>query len=221
MKNVQTIYPCIVVHAVVIVLSLGATSQAADLQDYEVDAKDSSVSFSVKHIVVSEVRGRFTKFSGTIKLDEANIPNSSVTFTVETASIDTDNEHRDDDLRGPMFLDAAKYPEMSFASRRIEGSGRDYVLVGNMNLHGVNHEIRVPFVYNGKVKDNMGKWRIGISATFSLNRQEWGINYNKILDNGGLVAGNEVTVQLDVVAMRHNGSESSATGATGSTKLHR
>jgi polyisoprenoid-binding protein YceI len=200
MKNATKIYLRALFHAVVFVVLVGATTHAAELQNYKVDSKDSSVSFSVKHIVVSEVRGRFKQFSGTIKFDEANLPNSSVAFTVETASVDTGNERRDSDLRGPMFLEVTKYPEMSFVSRRIERSGHDYVLIGNLNLHGTTREIRVPFVYNGKVKDTMGKLRIAFSATFTINRQEWGINYNKVLDNGGLVAGNEVTVQLDVVA---------------------
>jgi polyisoprenoid-binding protein YceI len=202
MKNARKIYSRIVVHAGVLILSLGAISHAADLQNYEVDPKDSSVSFSVKHIVVSEVRGRFKKFSGVMKFDEADLSRSSVAFTVETPTVDTDNEKRDNDLRGPMFLDVTKYPEMSFCSRRVERSGRGYVLVGNLNLHGASHEIRVPFIYNGKVRDNMGKLRIAFSATFTINRQEWGINYNKVLDNGGLVAGNQVKVQLDIVAAK-------------------
>jgi polyisoprenoid-binding protein YceI len=202
MKNARNSYSRVILHAAIVVFSLAAISQSAELQSYIVDPKDSSVSFSVKHIVVSEVRGRFKKFSGTIKFDEANLSKSSVAFTVETPTIDTDNEKRDNDLRGPMFLDVTKYPEMSFSSRKVERSGRDYVLAGNLNLHGVSREIRVPFVYNGKIKDNMGKLRIVFSATFTINRQEWGINYNKVLDNGGLVAGNDVTVQLDIVATK-------------------
>jgi polyisoprenoid-binding protein YceI len=162
--------------------------------------------FSVKHIVVSEVRGRFKRFSGTINFDEADLSKSSVAFAVETPTVDTNNEKRDNDLRGPMFLDVTKYPEMSFSSRHVERSGRDYVLAGNLNLHGVSREIRVPFVYNGKIKDNMGKLRIAFSATFIINRQQWGINYNKVLDNGGLVAGNEITVQLDIVAAKQEDS---------------
>jgi polyisoprenoid-binding protein YceI len=200
MKNSERFYSRVLVCAAIIIVSLGATTQAAQLQNYEVDPKDSSVSFSVKHIVVSEVHGRFKNFSGTIKFDEADLSHSSVDFKVDTASIDTDNERRDKDLRSPMFLDVAKYPEMSFSSQHVEKSGHDYTLVGNLTLHGVTHEVRVPFIYNGKVKDNMGKVRLGFSATFTINRQDWGINYNKVLDNGGLVAGNEVMVQLDIVA---------------------
>jgi polyisoprenoid-binding protein YceI len=203
-----------VIHLWVVLLWLGAVSRAAGPQTYEVDPKDSSVSFSVKHIVVSQVRGRFKKFSGTIKFDETNLANSSVAFTVETPSIDTDNERRDNDLRGPMFLDVTKFPEMSFASQRVEKKDREYLLVGNLSLHGVSREVRVPFVYNGSVKDNMGKSRIGFYATFTINRQDWGVSYNKVLDNGGLVAGNEVTVQLDVVAGKREDPTSRAGDAT-------
>jgi polyisoprenoid-binding protein YceI len=139
---------------------------------------------------------------------------SSVAFTVETPTVDTDNEKRDNDLRGPMFLDVIKYPEMSFFSQRVEKKDREYLLIGNLSLHGVSREIRVPFVYNGRVKDNMGKSRIGFSATFTINRQDWGISYNKVLDNGGLVAGNEVTVQLDVVAAKQEDPTPRAGNAT-------
>jgi polyisoprenoid-binding protein YceI len=202
MKNARKSYSGVVLHAAIVVFSLGAISQSAELQSYVVDPTDSSVSFSVKHIVVSEVRGRFKKFSGSIKFDDTDLSKSSVAFTVETPTVDTNNEKRDNDLRGPIFLDVTKYPEMSFSSKRVERSGRDYVLAGNLSLHGVSHEIRVPFVYNGKIKDNMGKLRVAFSSTFTINRQEWGINYNKVLDNGGLVAGNEVTVQMDVIAAK-------------------
>jgi polyisoprenoid-binding protein YceI len=207
-------YSRALVRVAVLVLFLGTIGRAVELQTYEVDPKDSSVSFSVKHIVVSEVRGRFKKFSGTIKFDEGNLPNSAVAFIVETASVDTDNERRDQDLRSPMFLDVANYPEMSFSSQRVEKSGADLVLVGNLSLHGVTHEVRVPFVYNGKIKDNMGRLRIGFSATFTINRQNWGINYNKVLDNGGMVAGNDVTVQLDIVAAKQEASSPHGPDAT-------
>jgi polyisoprenoid-binding protein YceI len=207
-------YSRALVRVAVLVLSLGTIGRAVELQTYDVDPKDSSVSFSVKHIVVSEVRGRFKKFSGTIKFDEGNLPNSAVAFTVETASVDTNNKRRDQDLRSPMFLDVAKYPEMSFSSQRVEKSGADFVLVGSLSLHGVTHEVRVPFVYNGKIKDNMGRLRIGFSATFTINRQNWGINYNKVLDNGGMVAGNDVTVQLDIVAAKQEASSPHGPDAT-------
>ena len=217
MKNATRLYSRVVVCTGIIAVSLSAPSHPAGLQNYEVDPKDSSVSFSVKHIVVSEVHGRFKNFSGTIKFDEADLSHSSVDFKVETSSIDTDNERRDKDLRSPMFLDVAKYPEMSFASQRVEKSGHDCVLVGNLTLHGVTHEVRVPFIYNGKVKDNMGKLRIGFSATFTINRQEWGITYNKVLDNGGLVAGNKVAVRLDIVAAKQNQSVAPALNTKGKT----
>src|SRR5947209_3085567 len=134
MKNARKSYSRVVVHAAVIVLSLTATSHAAEPQSYLVDPKDSSVSFSVKHMVISEVRGRFKKFSGTIMFDEADLSKSSVAFTVETPTVDTDNEKRDNDLRGPMFLDVAKYQEMSFSSQRVEKKDREYLLIGSLRL---------------------------------------------------------------------------------------
>jgi polyisoprenoid-binding protein YceI len=212
MKNAGKLYSLNFVHVAVAIFSLGSVSHAAQLQNYEVDARESSVSFSVKHIVVSEVHGRFKHFAAKLKFDETNLTNSSVTFTVETPSVDTDNERRDKDLRGPMFLDVTNYPQMSFVSHRVEKNGRDYALIGDLTLHGVTREIRVPFVYNGIVKDNMGKIRTGFSASFVINRQDWGISYNKVLDNGGLVAGNEVRVQLEIIAVKESDSASAATG---------
>lgn len=214
MKNTEKFHSLIFVHVAIAIFSLASVSHAAQLQNYEVDPKNSSVSFSVKHIVVSEVHGRFKNFAAKLKFDETNLTNSSVTFTVETPSVDTDNERRDNDLRGPMFLDVTKYPQMSFVSHRVETNGRDYALIGDLTLHGVTREIRVPFVYNGVVKDNLGKIRAGFSANFVINRQDWGINYNKVLDNGGLVAGNEVTVQLEIIAVKDTSSGSAATGGS-------
>jgi polyisoprenoid-binding protein YceI len=175
-------------------------AQAADT--YQIDQKDSSIGFSVRHMVINKVHGRFTDFSGTVSLDPDDLTKSSVNASIKTASITTDDEARDRDLRSNKFLEVEKYPVMTFTSRRVEKNGDSYSLVGDLNLHGVSKEIKIPFTYNGTVKNTMGKLAAGFNGKVTINRQEWGINYNKVLDNGGLVAGDDVDIELDIVAVK-------------------
>ncbi|MGE0405316.1 MAG: YceI family protein [Candidatus Korobacteraceae bacterium] len=175
-------------------------AHAADT--YHIDSGDSSIRFSVRHMVIHKVHGRFKEFSGTLLLDESDLTKSSVEVTIQTASINTEDGPRDKDLRSASFLEVEKYPKMSFASRRVEKNAEGYALVGDLSLHGVTKEVRIPFTFNGKVKNTMGKTVAGFDGRVTINRQEWGINYSKLLDNGGLVAGNEVEIELDVVAVK-------------------
>jgi polyisoprenoid-binding protein YceI len=169
---------------------------------YEIDPHHSTVAFAVKHMLINTVRGTFKQFMGVIQLDESDLTRSSVTVTIEGATIDTGFPRRDDDLRGPSFLDVAKFPEISFVSTRVEKHAENFILVGSLTMHGVAREVRIPFAYNGKATDQAGVTRIGMEGGLVINRQDWGISYNKVLDNGGLVAANEVQIQLDVEAKK-------------------
>jgi polyisoprenoid-binding protein YceI len=169
---------------------------------YQIDPGDSSVQFSVRHMVVNTVHGRFTGISGTLHFSEADLTKSSVQVSIKTASITTEDPKRDADLRSDKFLDVATYPEMTFTSSRVEKRDDGYVLVGNLGLHGVTKEVSIPFTYNGSVKNHEGQMVLGFKGSLTINRQDWGVNYNKVLDNGGLIAGNEVTIDLDVVAVQ-------------------
>lgn len=183
-----------------VTLVLGPPSRSQDT--YRIDPNQSTISFAVKHMVISTVHGKFTEYSGTILLNETDLTRSSVNITIKTASLTTEVTPRDNDLRSANFLDASKYPEMTFTSRRVEKQGDDYLLTGPLSMHGVTKEISIPFKYSGKIKDLMGNMRIAVEGSVTINRRDWGVSYSKVIDNGGLVAGNEVKIDLDIEAVK-------------------
>ena len=182
--------------------SLILVTSAWGADRYEIDPVHSEVGFSVKHLVINNVRGKFADFAGAILYDESDATKSSVNVTVKTASITTGNTLRDGDLKSANFFDVAKYPELTFQSKRVEKRGEGYVAVGTLNMHGTSKDISLPFAINGKIKDPWGNQRIGIEAGLTINRQDWGINYSKVTDSGGLVVGNDVKIELNVEAIK-------------------
>jgi polyisoprenoid-binding protein YceI len=170
-------------------------------ENYRIEPGQSAVNFSVKHMVLTTVHGKFTDFSGILDLEENDLTKSSVSVRITAASITTENTVRDEDLRSANFLDIEKYPEITFASHRIVKQNNGYLLFGDLNMHGVSREVSIPFTYNGRVKDFAGKMRVGFEGHVTINRKDWGINYSKVADNGGLVAANEVTIELDIEAV--------------------
>jgi polyisoprenoid-binding protein YceI len=186
----------------IVFLSLVCNPFARAQDVYRIDPNQSTIGFSVKHMLINTVHGRFTNYSGVILLNESDLTKSSANLKINTPSINTGITPRDNDLRGPNFLDVTKYPEIIFTSHRVERKVDGYVLVGELAIHGVSKEVTIPFKYNGKVKDLLGNTRIGVEGGLTINRQEWGISYNKVLDSGGLVAGNEVKIELDIEAVK-------------------
>ena len=186
--------------AVILGLLLAGTALSADR--YQIDPVHSSIAFSVRHMVINKVKGNFKEFSGTIYYDENDITQSSVEVTIKTASINTENPKRDAHLRSPDFFDAANYPEITFRSKRIVKEGDHYVAIGDLTMRGVTREIRIPFEITGKVTDPWGNTRFGVEASLTLNRHDYGISWSKTLDNGGLVVGNEVKIELNIEAVK-------------------
>lgn len=163
---------------------------------YVVDSTHTTVGFTVRHLVINKVRGKFNAFTGTIVYDEKDVTKSSLQGTIQASSIDTDHEKRDKHLRSPDFFDAAGHPEITFKSKRVEQDGDGLILVGDLTMRGTTKEIRIPFEITGKIKDPWGKMRIGFEATLRINRQAFGISYSKTMDNGGLIVGNRVNIEL-------------------------
>lgn len=189
-----------VVLALAWTLLLASPTRSADT--YVIDPVHSLAGFSVRHLMINNVQGRFNDFSGTILYDEKDITKSSVKVTINAASINTENADRDKDLRSPNFFDVANYPTLTFESKRIQKKGKSYLCIGTLTMHGVSKEVTLPFQILGKVKDPWGNTRLGVEASLTLNRQEYGIAYNKTLDNGGLIVGNEVKITLNVEAVK-------------------
>jgi polyisoprenoid-binding protein YceI len=180
-----------------VVLAMATGSMAAN---WEIDGAHSSVGFTVKHLVISKVTGKFDDFSGTIEFDGKSVKPGSVNVTVKTASIDTDNEKRDEHLRSADFFDAAKNPEMSFKSTKVvPGAGNKFKLVGDLTIKAVTKPVTFDCEFNGAV-DFMGTTKAGFSAQASINRQDFNITFSRVMETGGLVVSDEVEILLEIEA---------------------
>ena len=169
---------------------------AADVHD--IDASHSEVSFQVRHLV-TQVRGNFNDYEGTINLDPANLERSSVDFRIKAASIDTNNAERDKHLRAEDFFHTEKYPEITFKSKGIKKTGKDtYDVACTLTMRGVAKEVTLPVTYLGAVKDPWGNEKAGFATEITLNRKDYGINWNAALDNGGFVLSDEVKVSINL-----------------------
>ena len=192
-------YRALVVSALFSLLLASATF-ATD--KYELDPVHTRIGFTARHLMINNVSGRFTDFTGNILYDEQDVTKSSVAVKIQTASVSTENKMRDDDLRSANFFDIAKYPEITFQSSRIEKQGDGYTCVGTLTMHGVSKEITIPFTILGKVKDPWGNTRVGLEAELKVDRRDWGLTYSKTLDSGGLVVGNDIKIDLNVEAVK-------------------
>jgi len=180
-----------------------AASPILATETYVVDKGHSEASFQVRHLGISNVRGRFEDFEGTINIDRAKPEASSVEFTIKTASVNTDSEARDKDLRGEGFFESDKYPTISFKSTKVVPKGKDaYDVTGILTMHGVSKPITVPVAHMGFVKDPWGNEKAGFELNTTLNRKEYGLTWHKVLDNGGLVVGDEVKISINLEAVK-------------------
>jgi polyisoprenoid-binding protein YceI len=169
---------------------------------WHVDPTHSSVEFEVKHMMIATVRGRFKEFEGTIVAAQ-DIGESRVSGNVKAASIDTNDEARDAHLRSGDFLDVERYPEIRFESTGIEPlGGPRFRLVGNLTLKGVTREIEFDATVEGAERDPWGNDRVGIRVRGTLNRKDFGLSWQKVLESGGFLVGDEVNVLVDVSAVK-------------------
>ncbi|KAA3656958.1 MAG: polyisoprenoid-binding protein [Calditrichaeota bacterium] len=178
------------------IYTLASTSFAAE--NYKTDRAHSSVEFVVRHFMINKVRGEFKDFTATATYDAEDMSKWSVSATIQTASIDTENEKRDNHLRSPDFFDAENNAEITFTSKSITKNGDEYVAVGDFTMRGVTKEIQLPFTITGKITDPWGNERIGIESSLTINRQDYGVSWSKSMDNGGLVVSDEVKIELNM-----------------------
>lgn len=177
-----------------------ATSAAQAATTFAADRAHTSVGFSVRHMV-TQVRGSFGDFSMTIVKDDANPAASSVDFKIQATSVDTGNEMRDKHLRSDDFFAVEKFPEITFKSTKVEKvSDSDYQVTGEFTMRGVTKVMTLPVKFLGEIKGMDGKPVAGFSVTTTLNRKDFGVNWNKTLDSGGLLLADEVTVEINVEA---------------------
>ena len=177
---------------------------SAAVSTWAIDADHSSVQFKVKHLMVSNVKGNFNKFSGAVTIDDSDVTKSKVDVTIDAASIDTANAKRDEHLRSPDFLDVAKYPTLKFVSTKVANAGEGRLKVtGNLTIHGVTKEVVLDVEGpSPAVKDPWGNTKSGASATTKINRKDFGLTWNKALETGGMVVGEEVLITLEVELLK-------------------
>ena len=178
---------------------LGLTSFSALAEAWAIDASHSTVGFSVRHMMVSNVKGAFGKFTASVDGSPADPTTAKISATIEVASVDTRDAKRDEHLRAADFFDAAKFPQMTFTSTKVEKSSATTAKVaGNLTIRGVTKPVVLDVEYTAPVKNPWGKTVVGASATGKINRKDFGVNWSKNLDGGGLVVGDDVTIQLDL-----------------------
>ena len=165
---------------------------------YTIDQAHSNVSFKVRHLV-SKTAGQFNDFTGTIVADFADLDASSVAFTIQTASIDTENEDRDKHLRSEDFFDVGTYPEITFVSRKITKSGANtFAVTGTLTMHGVAKTVTLPVTFLGEGPSPWGGRVAGWEIETTLDRKDYGIVWNKALDTGGMILGDEVEITINL-----------------------
>jgi len=172
------------------------------LVKWDFDYAHSSIEFTVRHLLVSKVRGRFTKWSGNIEIDEQDLARSHFDVEIDVASVDTHEPQRDAHLRSGDFFETDKHPKMTFKSKRVEATAKDHLAItGDLTLRGTTREVVLDVERGGIVaKDPWGKRRAGFTATTSIHRKDFGVSFNQTLDQGGLALAEDVAVVIDIEA---------------------
>ena len=166
---------------------------------WKIDPAHSQIQFSIRHMMISNVRGRFENFTGVVEFDEQDLKRSSVDIQIEAASVNTREAQRDGHLKSPDFFNADKYPYLTFKSKRIEKTdvthGR---IVGDLTIRDVTKQVVLDVEYSGQAKSPWGTISAGFSATTKINRKDWGLTWNQTLETGGVLVGDEISVNVDL-----------------------
>jgi polyisoprenoid-binding protein YceI len=193
---------------------------------WQIDPAHSTIEFAVKHMMFTTVRGRFTRFRGTVEVDEQNPNNSRVEVTIDAASIDTGVADRDAHLRTDDFLNVDQYPEIVFRTTRVDGAhkkeGDRFRVIGDLEIRGKAIPVTLDATFEGLGKDPWGKQRAGFAARTEIDRRDWGLLWNQALETGGILVGNSIKIEVEAQAVAQDdeaqltGALSSSTGQTAS-----
>ena len=182
---------------------LGIKEQPMSTQTWNIDTTHSGVNFSVRHMVIAKVRGRFTRFSGNLSGDASDLTNAKIVAEVDADSIDTNMSDRDAHLRSPDFFDATSFPKLSFASTRIERTGAgQYEAHGDLTIRGVTKPVVFDLAVHGQAKDPWGNDRVAFTLEGSVDRSEFGLRWNQALETGGVLVGEKVQIEVEAEAVR-------------------
>ncbi|HEV2169891.1 MAG TPA: YceI family protein [Candidatus Binatus sp.] len=195
------IWPLKTVVAFVVALAIPALAHA---DTWQIDPAHTNVEFTVRHMMISNVKGQFEKTSGTIAADGNDPASAKIDATIDASSINTRVEKRDMHLKSPDFLDVAKYPTITFKSTKVEADGQNkWKVTGDLTLHGVTKPVVLEVESSGPpIHDPMGNTRAGASATTKINRSDFGLTWNKALESGGVMVGDEIAISIDVEAIK-------------------
>src|SRR4051812_17957516 len=175
---------------------------------WAIDASHAEVGFSVRHLMISTVRGRFGGIAGTVTLDESNPTASKIDVTIDVSTIDTRQEQRDAHLRSADFFDVANFPSMHFVSKRIQGDVTDeFKVIGDLTIRGTTREVTLEAKAEGRGMDPWGNERAGFSATAKLSRGEFGLTWNQVLEAGGVAVGDEIKLAIDAEVVKQQPAE--------------
>jgi polyisoprenoid-binding protein YceI len=182
----------------VLAAAMAVGSPALAAETYQLDKAHSTVGFQVRHIFTM-VGGSFQDFSGTVRIDRARPEASSVEFSIQAASIFTNEPKRDEHLKSPDFFDTAKHPTITFKSTAVKPAANNvFEVTGDLTMRGVTRQVTLPVTFLGEARDPWGNEKVGFEIATVLNRKDFGINWNKALDQGGVLVGDEVKVQISV-----------------------
>jgi polyisoprenoid-binding protein YceI len=170
---------------------------------WEIDSSHSSVHFSVRHLVIAEVRGAFARWSGTVHVPDGDFSQATVTVTIDASSIDTGVADRDAHLKSADFFDVAQYHELRFVGKRVQPrSGADIDVVGDLTMKGITREVILRVEQHGQAKDPWGNLRAAFSAKTSIDRKDFGLTWNQVLETGGVMVGDRVEIEAEIQAVR-------------------
>jgi polyisoprenoid-binding protein YceI len=184
-----------------LLLTLSAAAPAAT---YNIDTSHSAVTFAIRHMMISTVRGSFGDFAGTFTYVKDQPAAWTVTAEIQTATVDTNDDKRDEHLRSADFFDVEKHPTMSFKSTKVEQAGAGYKLHGDLTLLGQTKPVVLDMEITGEITDPWGNPRVGFSANGRINRKDWGMTWSRALDAGGVMVGDEVRIQLEIQGIKES-----------------
>ncbi|HQR26029.1 MAG TPA: YceI family protein [Nocardioides sp.] len=170
--------------------------------EYTVDPTHTRLGFSARHAMVTTVRGQFTQFAGTARIDTADPARSHVSLTIQVASVDTGVADRDAHLRSADFFDVESYPEMTFVSTDVAREGNDWTITGDLTIKDVTRPVTIEFESTGSARDPFGNLRVGFEGETTVNRKDWNLTWNAALETGGVLVSEKIKLQFDVSAIQ-------------------
>ena len=175
------------------------TAEVTSMTQWAIDPSHSEIGFKVKHLMISNVKGVFKEFTTSVATSEPGMTINAISFSMNTASVNTGDETRDAHLRSADFFDAEKFPKMTFKSKSFKKlSGKNYEMSGDLTMKGVTKPIKFKVEFNGSIKDPMGNTRAGFKLSGKVNRYDYGLTWNKALETGGFVVGKEIKIESQI-----------------------